>query len=271
VLRNEVSIASAERIVTSAKPAEGFDLPTPESARPGIYELSWAPIGTVAPPIASRFEVLPGTWKPDAPRNGRTGEPTVRVWSVGRTINGLNVLRAATDTFDHDRGVQIAELDVDRLRCRCGLSCASESPWGYGFAGVELRGVKRLAIALSNTFSKTYQEGLASSLGDQYLDSMAGLMIDFHTARGYSYRVALGLGVLNMARPVAAPHWGKSGPPDRCLARSRTLLEKPKDRLVLDLGPLAPPGWDGQAWVSVGVDTVSRGLMIEAMMSGAPK
>lgn len=232
-----------------------------------MYELTLAPFGAAGQPSAARFEVLPGAWSPDAPSARHAGKPTVRVWPVGRVINGIEVLRAATDTFDHQAGVQIAELDAQKLRCRCGLSCDSESPWGYGFAGVELRGVKRLAVELSNTFSGPYQEGLTSSLGDQYLDSMAGLMIDYHTPRGYTYRVALGLGVLNVARPVAAPHWGKNGRPDRCLAFNRTLLEKPRDRIVLDLAPFAPADWDGQTWVSVGVDTVSRGLMLEATLS----
>ncbi len=264
VLRDGVTVASAERAAIPGAKADPFELAVPETARPGPYELSCLPIGAVDRSSRARFEVVPGAWKPDSPGERQTGQPAVRVWPVNRMTHGIEVLNAGTDTFDHQGGVQIAELDEEKLSCRCGLSCDSESPWGYGFAGVEVRGVKRLAIELANTFSGPYQEGITSLLGDRYLDSMAGLMIDYHAPRGYTYRVALGLGVLHLGRPVAAPHWGKSARPDRCLAWNRTLLEKPQDRLVLDLDQFAPADWDGQAWISVGVDTVARGLLLQA-------
>jgi hypothetical protein len=101
------------------------------------------------------------------------------------------------------------------------------------------------------------------------LDSFAGFIIDYHTPQGYTRRVALGLGVLNPARPGPAPNWGKAGRPDACLAWSRSITEKPADTLTVDLAAHAPPDWDGQAWFSIGVDTVSRGLRIEATITQA--
>jgi hypothetical protein len=54
----------------------------------------------------------------------------------------------------------------------------------------------------------------------------------------------------------------KSKSMGRCARRSEN--RRQTSRIVLDLAPLAPADWDGQTWASVGVDTVARGLMLEA-------
>ncbi len=94
-------------------------------------------------------------------------------------------------------------------------------------------------------------------------------MVDYHTPGGYTKRVALGLGVMNGARPVTAPGWGKAAKPDECIAWTRTLHDKSSDRLTVNLAEHVPPDWDGQAWFSVGVDAVTRGLQIEATVVGS--
>ena len=217
--------------------------------------------------VAARVEVVSGSWKPVVlPGDEPAGEPTVQVWDVGETIQGIEVLRAGTDTFDHRGGVQIARANVADLTALCGVRDDWTSRWGYGFCGFEVRGVKTLTVDMSNTFSQAVDN--SCNLGDRYQDSFAGFMVDYHTPDGYTKRVALGLGVINAARPVVAPNWGKADKPDECIAWSRTLREKPRDRLTVDLAEYAPPDWDGQAWFSVGVDTVSRGLRIEATIAG---
>ncbi len=267
VLQGGIQIAGA----TSKHLGDGvarFELPVPGSARPGLYDLAFDIAGAPEGDVAGRVEVLPGSWRaPLLPGDAAAGMPAVKVSEVNRTVNGLRVLRAGTDTFDHRGGVQLAELDPETLRLRCGLRDDAESPWGYGFCGIEVRDAGAIAVEMSNTFAEFVGDG--NELGDRYLDSFAGLMIDYHTAGGYTKRVALGLGALNAARPVVAPNWGKAAPPDECHAWSRTLVEKATDRLTLDLAQYAPPDWDGRAWFSVGVDTVSRGLQIEARLSAA--
>jgi hypothetical protein len=262
VLQEGVLIASA----TPQRLRQGsarFALRIPGSARPGVYDLAFDLVGAPERDLAARLEVVPGSWTPPVlPGDEPPGQPVVQVWDVGRTLQGLPVLRAGTDTFDHKGGTQLAQLDVEHLRARCGLRDDADSPWGYGFCGLEIRGVKAVTVDLRNTFAEAVQNGC--DLGDRYRDSFAGFVVDYHTPRGYTKRVALGLGVVNGARPVATPHWGKVAPPDECLAWSRTILEKPHDLLTVDLARHAPPDWDGQAWFSVGVDTVSRGLQFEA-------
>jgi len=73
--------------------------------------------------------------------------------------------------------------------------------------------------------------------------------------------------VSNPARPVPAPHWGKAARPDAFIAWSRSILEIPSGIVTLDLAPRAPADWDGQFWLGLGVDTVCRGLRIEATLS----
>lgn len=266
ILRDGVLVASA-RPKRFADEGIEFAVAVPESSRPGTYELRFSYGDPRRDQALAAFTVQAGSWKPSTPPGGERGLPVVKVWDVGRTIHGIEVLRAATDTFDHRGGTQLAELDVDRLTARCGLYDDSPSPWGYGFCGLELRNARSLTVELRSTFCEAAQDGM--ELGDRYLDSFAGFIVDYHTAAGYTRRVALGLGVLNPARPVVAPNWGRAARPDACLALSRVLLEKPVDTVTVDLAQHAPPDWDGQAWFSVGVDTVSRGLQIEARL-GAP-
>jgi len=236
-------------------------LALPKTARPGLYEVSFVPLGAAGADTPARLEVLPGDWKPAARREPLRGSPAVKVWDVGRQIGGLHVLRASTDTFDHQGGVQIAELDTDRLAFRCGLDGQSQSPWGYGFCGIEIDGIQTIRVELENNFWQPHRDGF--ELGDRYLDSFAGILLDYHTPSGYAHRVALGLGVLDKTRPVSTPHWGKSARPDACIELSRTILEKQRDELTVDLTRYAPPNWDGRVWVSVGVDTVYRGLQLQ--------
>jgi hypothetical protein len=249
VLRDGVLIASAAP--QHLRPGFArFSLRVPGSARPGMYDLAFDVPGRVERDVAARVEVVPGPWQPPAlPGDEAGGGPVVRVWDVGKTTNGLEVLRAGTDTFDHRGGVQLADLDPISLRLRCGLRDDAESPWGYGFCGLELRGARKVTVDLRNTFAEIVRDG--NELGDRYLDSFAGFLVDYHTAGGYTRRVALGLGVLNAARPVAAPNWGKAAQPDQCIAWSRTLLEKDRDLLTVDVAEYAPPvgtGRCGSAW-----------------------
>ncbi len=273
VLRDGVLVASvpARRVrgawLLRRRASAEFVLAVPETARPGLYDVAFTPVGAADDEPMARIEVLAGSWKPAVAPGTEHGKPVVKVWDVGKTIQGIEVLRAATDTFDHRGGTQLASLDVDKLRARCGLLDEAESPWGYGFCGIEIQGVKSVSVDVRNTFCEPHREGF--ELGGRYRDSFAGFILDYHTAKGYTHRVALGLGVIHMQRPVTAPNWGKAARPDRCVAWSKTLLEKPQDVITVPLGDFAPPDWDGRAWLSIGVDTVYRGLRLDARITRA--
>lgn len=254
-----VTSTAAQRLQgTSA----AFELPTPETARPGVYEAILSVVGSPTDEARMPIEVLPSQWKPAKPPTAKRGSPALKVWDVNHTINGLRVLRAGTDTFDHRGGVQIAELDLEKLAARCGLEVEAQSPWGYGFCGIEVEGTKAIDVELQNNFSQPHQEG--TDLATPCPDTFAGVIVDYHTTNGYTYRVALGLGLQQDPRPVQQPHWGKSSRPDRVIQLSKTILEKPRDRIRIDLKQYAPDNWDGRAWISLGVDTVIRGLELNA-------
>lgn len=267
VWREGVLVASAAKTLAAGGSAD-VAIPVPASARPGQYDLAFSAVGATAlgdDEIVGRFQVKPGHWKPSITPGSETGRPVVKVWPVNKTLQGIEVLRAGTDTWDHRGGVQQAEWDMESLVAKCGINDLAPSHWGYGFCGIEVRGAQAIAAHVKNTFSEPYQRGF--DMGNRYLDSFVGCIIDYHTPKGYSKRVALSLGIENKQRPVSAPNWGKARRPDECIELSKTILERPRDTVVVDLRKYAPEDWDGQVWFALGVDTVRRGLKLEARLS----
>ena len=267
VWRERVLVASATKTLAAGGSAD-VAIPVPASARPGQYDLAFSAVGADAlgdDEIVGRFKVKPGDWKPSIKPGSEAGRPVVKVWRVNKTLRGLEVLRAGTDTWDHRGGVQQAEWDMESLVAKCGINDFAPSHWGYGFCGIEVRGVQAIVADVTNTFSEPYQRGF--NMGNRYLDSFVGCIIDYHTPKGYSKRVALSLGIQNKQRPVSAPNWGRARRPDECIELSKTILERPSDTITVDLTKYAPEDWDGQAWFAIGVDTVRRGLKLEARLT----
>ena len=286
VCRGGIPVASVQTVLSKDATAEAT-FPIPSSVRPGLYDLTVSVLGARLPSqdapgrealtgfhkkrgsaslhvdeVVGRFLVEKGDWQPTIKPGHERGRPVVKVWDVGKTINGLEVLRAGTDTWDHRGSVQHAEWNLADLTAQCGIKDFAHTHWGYGFCGLEIKGAKSIIADMENTFSVPYQRGF--DLGNRYLDSFVGFIIDYRTPRGYTKRVALSLGIDNKQRPVQTPHWGKSNRPDDCIELSRTILEKSQDTIAVDLTKYAPPDWDGATWVSIGVDTVRRGLKLEA-------
>ena len=260
-------VASVQTKLNSSASAQ-LTIPVPASARPGIHDLAVSVPGAKPPSqdeIVSRFVVEKGEWQPTIKPGHERGRPVVKVWGVGKTINGLEVLRAGTDTWDHRGSVQQAEWDLAKLTAKCGIKDFAHTHWGYGFCGLEVRGAKAIVADAKNTFSVPYQRGF--DLGNRYLDSFVGFIIDYHTPQGYTKRVALSIGIDNKQRPVCNPNWGKASSPDDCIELSKTILGKPRDTIMIELTKYAPSDWDGTAWVAVGVDTVRRGLKLEARLA----
>ncbi len=267
VLQGQALVCSLAGDGVSADGTARFVVKVPETARPATYHLAFNPLGSADSGPRAHLRVEPGSWKQPPPPTVKRGAPVIKRWDVHRKINGLDVLRAATETFDHRGGVQVAALDTNTLRAECGLPETSESPWGYGFAGVEVEGAKKIAVDLRHNFFEPHRDGFEVSR--ECPDSLVGFVVDYHTAQGYTHRVVLGLGIMENPRPVATPRWGKSAQPDRCVDFSHTILEKPQDELTVDLDSFAPADWDGRVWFGVGLDTVHLGLKLQAAISGS--
>jgi hypothetical protein len=74
--------------------------------------------------------------------------------------------------------------------------------------------------------------------------SFFGFIIDYHTADGYTQRVAICLGLGSAGHTSPKPHWGQHVRPSQFVNWSaRTGGE-------LDLALWAPVGWDHQVWIS---------------------
>ena len=73
---------------------------------------------------------------------------------------------------------------------------------GAGYAGLELKGVRFLNVAVnaSPNIEKTVR------------NSFAGFMVEYHVASGYTKRVALGIGVFDRDRADKKPALGKARP-----------------------------------------------------------
>jgi hypothetical protein len=85
----------------------------------------------------------------------------------------------------------------------------------------------------------------------------AGIVVDYHTAAGYTKRVALSVGVMHPDCTSTAPDYGKATVADEYYDLGKSLIESPEHTFVLDLERFAPDDWDGQVWLSVGSDWVA--------------
>ena len=87
----------------------------------------------------------------------------------------------------------------------------------------------------------------------------AGFMVDYHTPKGWSKRVAFGVGVLHDKLSCAAPRWGHKNKPNQLIDLGPIIEKGYKTTLSLDLAKHAPKDWDGKMWFGVGTDFVAAG------------
>jgi len=107
---------------------------------------------------------------------------------------------------------------------------------GTGFAcvGFELANVRRVRFDLQEI----------GELQSHTTWSFFGFIVDYHTADGYTQRVAICMGLGSAGRTSPRPFWGQRVRPSQFVNWSgRTGGE-------LDLALWAPIGWDHQAWIS---------------------
>jgi len=93
------------------------------------------------------------------------------------------------------------------------------------------------------------------------------MFADYHTANGYTHRVALGLGILNPKRSSPHPTWGKPSKPDQFVTLGDLVHQGREATFAIDLSRWAPAGWTGRCWLSAGVHNLypTRGVMVEVL------
>lgn len=112
--------------------------------------------------------------------------------------------------------------------------------FGFGFAGFELSSVNDISLHMDAPLTQFNR--------DIDGNSFAGVVIDYHTEKGYTKRIALGFGWIHKSRWAINPAtWGTKRKPD---AHYNLGLGQ---KYRLRLAEWAPPGWDGQAWITAGL------------------
>ena len=210
-----------------------------------------------------------GDFTPDLPPDRPAKLPAqLEVAQVDVTARGLRVIGTGVHHHDGLDGGQFAEVDADALTFGGGMVDAPRSRWGYGFAGLELERARVLTLKVTNTFfdAWTYNRSV-ESFKPQYTSVFGGMIVDYHTAEGYTKRAALGLGLLNPKRTSVHPAWGTATAPDEFVMLSDLLHEAAEGTFTIDLARWAPPDWDGRCWLSVGAHSVypARRIHVEIL------
>ena len=127
---------------------------------------------------------------------------------------------------------------------------------GASFAGVEIKGVRHLDVAVK---ASANIERLANL-------SFAGFIVDYHVGSQYTKRVGLSMGEFDeRQRKGNKPLWGKLDMTDEYINLGK------HDLYRLDLQEWAPPGWDGQSWVTLALQHAGLGTSITAQLAPLAK
>ena len=175
------------------------------------------------------------------------------------------VLQSRTDTWKYTPGLA-AHADAEKMTLDAGMG--PQSSRGWAFAGLELVGLAEVPLRLE-------RRGSLVGLTD---NSFGGILVDYHSPRGYEDRVWFSLGTGGRDRYDLRPaDWILDGPP-LTLARTMGLRTQFVDisgqgmqttaSLRLKLAATAPPDWDGRVWLAAGVQDLAAGAALKATVSG---
>ncbi|MDY0165859.1 MAG: hypothetical protein RBS80_04900 [Thermoguttaceae bacterium] len=133
---------------------------------------------------------------------------------------------------------------------RFSVGMGSENRNGYGQAGIEIEGLRELEVTVERTGRYTGWDA----------NDFAGFIIDYHTASGYSKRVALSIGFHNKKRSGPGPPWGTGGKFDE----SHDLGNHAA--YTLKLGQWAPLEWNGRIWFTVMLQNAGTNSALSAVI-----
>ena len=120
---------------------------------------------------------------------------------------------------------------------------------GVGIAevGLEIETAQRISVTVAASPFFTRNDD----------NSFAGFMVDYHTAGGYTKRVALPMGFYSQKKWGKNPVWGTVTVPDQFVDQGK------KKEYNLDLKKWAPEGWDGKVWFSVSLQNSGRNTYLK--------
>lgn len=206
-------------------------------------------------------------------------EPGTReIKAVNRTIKGLEILNSAIVTTSEtpneiQPGLKMltAKVQPEDLILEAGTTRAilqgQDGLLGAAFAGLEIKNLRKVEVRLTNSFHNAFHlRGPGFHVPERPNSrNFAGIVVDYHTAAGYTKRVSLATGVLHRECSSTYPDWGRATLADESRDLGLALIEGPEKTFALDLQQYAPADWDGQVWFSVGSDWVcaNRRLQLE--------
>ncbi len=133
------------------------------------------------------------------------------------------------------------------------VGMGSNPKWGYGYASVEMAGIRKVSVDIFHAPSayKRYDQ-----------NSFAGFVIDYHTPSGYTKRAMLSIGMFDENRNHHDYIKGVNA-----LKSVQYIDIGKKNKYYLDLNQWAPAGWDGKIWFSVGIQNAGENNSIRAKLN----
>jgi hypothetical protein len=200
-----------------------------------------------------------------------------RMVPVNRTIRDVNVLAAAEFTgHTAETGYQpglpglMAKVSLDTLAMEAGTTRKLDGFLGPAFAGFEIENLRRVELAVDNTFHDAFHLRGPGHHKPQYRTSktsFAGVIVDYHTPKGYTCRVLYGMGVLEPDCTNTDPPFGKAGEADALRDLGDRLAKERSSTIRLDLQALAPKDWDGRVWLFAGSNYVAADRRLTARIA----
>lgn len=123
------------------------------------------------------------------------------------------------------------------------------SMWGSRWCGVKTEGIKKLTLEFRATGS-SYMMPIHST-------SQAAMIFDYGSGNGFKRRICFGLGLLS--RAGSSPTWGKGSPPDEYIDMAGADFHREWSRRTVDLRDFAPIDWNGELWISCGIENCPFG------------
>ncbi len=205
---------------------------------------------------------------PDAGPASAVAAPAAAAAPVAVADRDFQILQTRCDTWTYSPGLT-ARFAAETYTFDVGMGPSARVGWA--FAGVELVGLRELPLQVVPT---------GSYAGPDDANRFAGLVLDYHSPRGYQDRVFVGLGAGSAGRSDLRPaDWNLDGPP-LTLARTAGIqrrfvdlsgeLGQPGGRLRLALARYAPPDWDGRLWLAAGVQNLLPAAGLTVRLTDLP-
>ena len=186
----------------------------------------------------------------------------LKIEPVNKTVNGVNVLQSAeycTSTaligWQPKLAGVVSETDAANLKLHAGTTRKIHGFRGAAYSGLEIKDLRKVKLKLENTYCTTTHNRGKGQHQPAYHRSKAtfgGMIVDYHTPKGYTWRVGYSVGLLAPHCTATRPDYGKKGRMDKIIDFGPIVNEGPEKILALDLAQYAPKDWDGQVWFSVG-------------------